>query len=98
MVVEFEISRQGKDIKVLAQNLSTEKNYNTACSHLKKLQQGSDLKELTEKAIKDSKDADSSHLGIIKIYKNTRGNFTITKAKENNNLIFTSNCTLHDEN
>jgi hypothetical protein len=97
-VISFLITKQNNEVEMIATNLSSENNFESARLRLKNLTECEDLKELTDKSISDSASKGSAHLGIIKIYKNTRGNLQITKTEMDRSLIFKSNCVLHEEN
>jgi hypothetical protein len=97
-IISFEVTKEGDDVQIIALNLSSTDNFDSACMRLRSVMDSEDLKGLTDRSILDSDGDGAAHLGIIKIYKNTRGNLAITKMEKDRSLIFKSNCILHEEN
>ncbi len=95
---KIECYRQQDKLIVETQNYYKGKKFMIAQSKLANVGKSKSIDRLIQNTLKKSLPEKSSHLGIIKIYEKTSGNFKIRSKNAGKQLLFTTKSTINEKN
>lgn len=95
---ELSIDKTADKITIETKNFCSATNYSSALKKLNEIKASNDLPLMIKKSLLKSTTEKSSHLGLIKIFQKTEGNFKINNSATDKYKKFNTKCTIYDNN